>query len=201
MSSPQRKLSPEEMDRQLESAVESLKSLIPSETMQVVADWWNQWYRFTGHRRLGRALKDQAQSQSQRTKKSDFNPQTTTSSTFRAHTLTNGINYTFVEQELDSPAMFTVDTVGGEIRIALNTSHPAHSYLSILMRSSDHEKEEDNTRPANHLAQGIGILLESWAKYEEEQPKGTLRVRAQNARMDWGRVARERLSILERESE
>ena len=39
---------------------------------------------------------------------------------------------------------------------------------------------------------GLRLLLEAWARYEDEQPAGSARRNhAQHARWDWGRMARE----------
>lgn len=203
MSSQRDKISPEQRDHDLERAVLSLKTTIPIDTIQTVANWWNQWYRFTGHRRLGRALREFANSRSPKKTSSQGPEESGAYSSLRARTITDDVNYIFSETELESPAMFAVKTIGGDVHIALNTSHPAYSYLKVVTRSSDldpHEIRDVSAENANEWSNAIGMLLESWARYEEEQPNGNLRARAQNARLDWGRVAREQISNLSRES-
>lgn len=37
---------------------------------------------------------------------------------------------------------------------------------------------------------GLKLLLMAWARYEDEQPEGKRKQDAQDARIDWGRLAR-----------
>jgi len=45
------------------------------------------------------------------------------------------------------------------------------------------------TRLANSL-DALKLLLMAWARYEDEQPEGVRKQNAQDARIDWGRLAR-----------
>jgi hypothetical protein len=46
-------------------------------------------------------------------------------------------------------------------------------------------------------AEGLKLLLTAWARYEDEQPDGIRKTRAQEARSDWGRIARQFYEIEE----
>ena len=52
------------------------------------------------------------------------------------------------------------------------------------------------TERLNRALDGLKLLLMAWARYEDEQPDGTLRQRTQDARLDWGRIARSFLQEL-----
>ncbi|MBF2002679.1 MAG: ATP-binding protein, partial [Synechococcales cyanobacterium M58_A2018_015] len=116
-----------------------------------------------------------------------------------AKTINDGLKYTFAEADLETPAFFSVKPRGGAIIVTLNTSHPAYDKLVEVM-----EKDVDNvdaeilrTRLSNSL-EGLKLLLMAWARYEDEQPDGSkLRQAAQNARVDWGRIARQFLELEE----
>jgi len=81
--------------------------------------------------------------------------------------------------------------------ITLNTSHPAYRNLVEVLESdettTDVEKLQDRLSRASD---GLKLLLSAWARYEDELPDGVQRTRAQDARVDWGRMAR---LFLERE--
>jgi hypothetical protein len=57
------------------------------------------------------------------------------------------------------------------------------------------DTETLRSRLTNSL-KGLKLLLAAWARYEDEQPDGKRRQDTQDARVDWGRIARQ---FLERE--
>ena len=98
-----------------------------------------------------------------------------------------GLKYVFVDSALDSPAFFSVTPRAGAIMLRLNTEHPVYEHLiEVLEREENGSSEE---RLAN-AREGLKLLLEAWARYEDEQPEGPRRDAAMDARNDWGRVAR-----------
>lgn len=110
-----------------------------------------------------------------------------------ARTVTTGMKYAFSQGDLETPAFFSVRTKGGALIITLNTNHPAYNHLMAVLDAEDQDNlspEELNAR-LNNAWRGLRLLLEAWARYEDEQPDGTLRQRVQDARNDWGRVARQ----------
>jgi len=107
-------------------------------------------------------------------------------------TIHDGIKYVFAEASLDSPAFFSVVPRGGAIIVTLNTSHPAYANLVDVLEedtlgSSTNELASRLTR----ARYGLKLLLTAWARYEDEQPDGRPRTFAQDARADWGRIARQ----------
>lgn len=109
-----------------------------------------------------------------------------------ATTVDAGLKYIFAEAALETPAFFTVKLKGGSIEILLNTNHPAYDRLIEVLEQDVEgvEADELKSRLKNSL-EGLKLLLMSWARYEDEQPEGRRRQQAQDARSDWGRVARE----------
>ena len=110
-----------------------------------------------------------------------------------ARTVSSGMKYAFSQGDLETPAFFSVRTKGGALLITLNTNHPAYTHLIDVLEVDEDEDisiEEVNARLTNAW-RGLRLLLEAWARYEDEQPDGQLRQRVQDARNDWGRVARQ----------
>jgi len=104
----------------------------------------------------------------------------------------DGLKYTFVEADLDTPAFFSVKPRGGAIIVTLNTRHPAYENLvEILEEDVDGvDAETLRARLTNSLS-GLKLLLMAWARYEDEQPDGRRRQAAEDSRADWGRIARQ----------
>lgn len=103
--------------------------------------------------------------------------------------------YKFVHASIDGPAFFTVRPTGGIIMIRLNIDHPAYQYLiEILEDGKEDDDAEALRRRLDNALDGLKLLLAAWARYEDEQPSAQLRERAQEARSDWGRLARRFLS-------
>ena len=103
-----------------------------------------------------------------------------------------GLKYRFAESDLDSPAFFSVTPRGGVIIITLNTRHPVHEHLIEVLDPDDAGNAEGRLENAR---EGLKLLLEAWARYEDEQPEGARRDEAMDARSDWGRVARRFFSV------
>lgn len=109
-----------------------------------------------------------------------------------ARTISDGLKYVFAEADLESPAFFSVKQKGGSIIITLNTSHPAYDSLVEVLEREDPDGTEEGLRTRLKSAEeGLKLLLMAWARYEDEQPDGARRDAAQEARLDWGRLARQ----------
>ncbi|MBD2392767.1 ATP-binding protein [Cyanobacterium aponinum FACHB-4101] len=108
-----------------------------------------------------------------------------------ATTVDDGLKYTFVEASLDTPAFFSVKPKGGAIIVTLNTRHPAYKNLVEVLEENIEDADIDTlrTRLTNSL-DALKLLLMAWARYEDEQPEGIRKNNAQEARVDWGRLAR-----------
>lgn len=104
-----------------------------------------------------------------------------------------GLKYVFAEADLETSAFFSVKPKGGAIIVTLNTSHPAYDHLIEVLESGGEESmtEEQLRERLVNAWRGLKLLLEAWARYEDEQPAGPLRHKVQDARNDWGRVARQ----------
>lgn len=109
-----------------------------------------------------------------------------------ARTISDGLKYVFAEADLETPAFFSVKQKGGSIIITLNTSHPAYdSLVEVLEREVPDESEAGLRTRLKAAEDGLKLLLMAWARYEDEQPDGSRRDAAQEARLDWGRLARQ----------
>jgi len=102
------------------------------------------------------------------------------------------LKYQFVESDFDGPAFFTVRSRGGKILISLNTNHPAyHKLVEVLEQTTENVTQEDLQLRLTNAAEGLKLILMAWARYEDEQPDGQRKTNAQDARTDWGRIARQ----------
>jgi hypothetical protein len=106
----------------------------------------------------------------------------------------DGRKYAFVHAPVDTDAFFSVRPRGGVILINLNTEHPAYQHLVALLDPNANEGDPASVR--NRMIksyEGLKLLLEAWARYEDELPLQQ-KDRARQARADWGRVARQFLA-------
>ena len=109
-----------------------------------------------------------------------------------AKTVSDGLKYTFTKADIETAAFFSVKTGGGAIMITLNANHPAYKNLVEVLEEEVEgvDPETLRSRLTNSL-EGLKLLLMAWARYEDEQPDGPRRNKAQETRFDWGRVARQ----------
>ena len=117
--------------------------------------------------------------------------------TLAANIVRDNLKYRFIPTDLGSAAFFQIKTRGtGSIIIALNTQHPVYeSLIEVLEESTEGVGPDELKRRLNGARDGLKTLLIAWARYEDELPEGSRRQAAQNARDDWGRVARDFLTI------
>ncbi|MCE3270968.1 MAG: ATP-binding region ATPase domain protein [Ramlibacter sp.] len=100
------------------------------------------------------------------------------------------LKYIFAEANLDSPAFFSVQPRGGALIVTLNTRHPAYSRLvDVLEKDRSNQSTENLQERLENALAGLKLLLMAWARYEDEQDSSR-REHAQDARVDWGRIAR-----------
>jgi hypothetical protein len=114
-----------------------------------------------------------------------------------ATTISEGLKYVFAHADLETPAFFSVKLRGGAIVITLNTNHPAYQHLVEVLDKDSKDGQGDISKLESRLeraSNGLKLLLTAWARYEDEQPDGRPRQAAQEARTDWGRIARRFLS-------
>lgn len=107
--------------------------------------------------------------------------------------LKSDIKYQFIHADLESPAFFSVRPKGGKIFIKLNVAHPAYNqFVEVLNENvSGDESLSDLAMRLTSAKQGLKLLLMAWARFEDEQPDGKMKRKAQDARIDWGRMASE----------
>lgn len=106
--------------------------------------------------------------------------------------ITDGRKYDFYPVDSHSPEFFSVRRKGGAILIGLNTNHPAYDKLITILEGADAEEDVETLKARlSRSYEGLKLLLEAWARYEDELTDGPRRESAQEARMDWGRVARQ----------
>ncbi len=105
--------------------------------------------------------------------------------------LSDGRKYEFYEVNLPTSEFFSVRPRGGVILIGLNTNHPAYNHL-VTLKDTDDESDVDKLKHRMKKSfQALKLLLEAWARYEDELSDGPQKTRAQDARTAWGVVARE----------
>lgn len=103
----------------------------------------------------------------------------------------DGRKYEFYKANLESSEFFTVRRKGGALLIGLNVNHPAYNKLVTILEHGDESGDVDTLKGRLHRSyEGLKLLLEAWARYEDEQTDGLPRERVQDARRDWGRMAR-----------
>lgn len=110
-------------------------------------------------------------------------------------TISNGLKYIFAEADLENSAFFSVKQRGGAIIITLNTNHPAYPNLVEVLEKEEDDNPESHDEQLSNALDGLKLLLMAWARYEDEQPDGMRRTQAQDARVDWGRMARQFLEV------
>jgi hypothetical protein len=109
-----------------------------------------------------------------------------------AKTVSDGLKYTFKKADIETAAFFSVERGGGAIMIFLNANHPAYKNLVEVLEEEVEAVDPETLRSRlTNCLEGLKLLLMAWARYEDEQPLGKLRNKAQEARFDWGRVARQ----------
>jgi hypothetical protein len=103
----------------------------------------------------------------------------------------DGRKFEFIHVDLETSAFFSVRPRGGTILIQLNTTHPAYRHLIALLEDDLDAADVEQLRGRMRKSyDGLKLLLEAWARYEDELP-ATKKDQARDARADWGRVARE----------
>lgn len=103
-----------------------------------------------------------------------------------------GQKFEFYKADIHTPEFFTVRPRGGVILIGLNTKHPAYDNLVTLLEKDETTNDIESLRTRLRQSyEGLKLLLEAWARYEDELTEGQRKQRAQDARLEWGRVARQ----------
>jgi hypothetical protein len=107
-----------------------------------------------------------------------------------AYTVSNNLKYSFTETTFESDAFFTVKPSGGALNIILNRRHPAYEHLIEVLDNNESYKENDLRERMDKASEGLKLLLAAWARFEDEIPDGDRKDEIQDARKDWGRIAK-----------
>jgi hypothetical protein len=107
-----------------------------------------------------------------------------------ATTVSHGYKYVFADAELETAAFFSVKPKAGVLIVTLNTAHPAYDKLVDILEEDVEGVDAASLRERlTNALDGLKVLLTAWARYEDEL-EGVRRQNAQDARNDWGRIAR-----------
>jgi len=93
------------------------------------------------------------------------------------------IKFVFKNGYVPGPVMFDIRSRAGKLFVILNDQHPAKEGLFELLNEDD----EDTSRALKALK----LLLEAWARLEDEAESKQKRQDLQDVRADWGRIARD----------
>ncbi|QQZ28831.1 hypothetical protein HMY34_08745 [Thiothrix subterranea] len=96
--------------------------------------------------------------------------------------------FIFTSKTSTSPAFFDVYAKGKTIEISLNENHPLFSDLNKLLFSLMESENHESNLMARKT---IELIILAWAKHESEQPEGMRKNKVEEARIDWGRNARD----------
>ncbi|WHY88589.1 ATP-binding protein [Neobacillus novalis] len=106
------------------------------------------------------------------------------------YTVTNNLKYSFTESYFESDAFFTVQPSGGALNILLNRNHPAYEHLIEVLDNNESSNSRDLQDRLEKASEGLRLLLAAWARFEDEIPDGERKDDIQDARKDWGRIAK-----------
>jgi hypothetical protein len=113
---------------------------------------------------------------------------------FAATLVSENMKYGFETAELALSAFFAVKSKAGSLIVLINTLHPAYNHLiEVLDQDTDGVSIENLQQRLHRASDGLKLLLLAWARYEDNLD-GKRREVAEDARTDWGRIARRFLS-------
>ena len=92
------------------------------------------------------------------------------------------LKFIIKDGDIDGDAFFSVRPKGGKIMIILNINHPVYPKLIALLEKDDEQ--------GGNAFDALKLLIMAWARYEDQQKDGEQKNRAQEARADWGRMAK-----------
>lgn len=103
----------------------------------------------------------------------------------------SGLKYSINHAYLESDAFFSVDGVGGAIFITLNRKHSAYKELfDTLGKDMSNSTPQEMHQALLRANSSLMIMLIAWARLEDES-SGSNKIRLQDTRNDWGRIARD----------
>jgi hypothetical protein len=96
----------------------------------------------------------------------------------------SNVKFLFQEAEIPGTAMFDVRLKAGTIIILINAKHPARAHFFDLLKQEGAEVDT----PAQ---KALKLLLSAWARLEDESAGAGRKQVLEDARSDWGRLARD----------
>ena len=95
------------------------------------------------------------------------------------------LRFHFTDVDLPPQFLFDIELNAGIYNIKLNKKHPA--FLNFFKLLTDQDENIDSDEPSSE--KGLKLLLESWARLEDEAPEN-LKIQLQDIRLEWGKLAR-----------
>lgn len=97
------------------------------------------------------------------------------------------LRFSFTDVDLPPQFLFDIELNAGIYFIKMNKKHPAFLNFIKLLHDQDKELKKDDDEPSSE--KGLKLLLESWARLEDEAPD-SLKTQLQDIRLEWGKLAR-----------
>ena len=97
------------------------------------------------------------------------------------------LRFHFTDVELPPQFLFDIELKVGIYNIKLNKKHPAFSNFFKFLADQDDELNNGHDEPS--AERGLKLLLESWARLEDEASE-SLKEQLQDIRLEWGKLAR-----------
>ena len=95
------------------------------------------------------------------------------------------LRFHFTDVDLPPQFLFDIELNAGIYNIKLNKKHPAFlNFFKLLADQDDISSDEPSSE------KGLKLLLESWARLEDESPEN-LKMQLQDIRLEWGKLARQ----------
>lgn len=96
----------------------------------------------------------------------------------------SNVKFLFQEAEIPGTAMFDVRLKAGTIIILINSKHPAREHFFDLLK-------QEGTEVDTPAQKALKLLLSAWARLEDEAAGSGRKQVLEDARSDWGRLARD----------
>ncbi len=97
------------------------------------------------------------------------------------------LRFSFTDVDLPPQFLFDIELNAGIYFIKMNKKHPAFLNFIKLLHDQDKELKKEDDEPSSE--KGLKLLLESWARLEDEAPD-SLKTQLQDIRLEWGKLAR-----------
>ena len=96
----------------------------------------------------------------------------------------SNVKFLFQEADIPGTAMFDVRLKAGTIIILINAKHPAREHFFDLLK-------QDGAEVDSPAQTALKLLLSAWARLEDEAAGSGRKQILEDARADWGRLARD----------